>query len=262
MIFSSWDWSSCAHLCIYHWASDWPDLGHLIMTRTGLGSIPPKSHGLAVCRHYFQADNHFSFFHLSDSHFPSLHLCTLSHPPCPQASAHPRVAPNYQGHSCGLSRDVRPWFAVLAVSLKQSPSPTLSLCFPSVLLGQSLTVMLTHSGCGQDQWKDSGWHSVPVGAWLVWPRPWMDLLWAPTRRTWLLGHVTLQVSMQNPFHLSLHQPSSLPIVVMKKLELREGKAFSQGSTANHHLQCTCIYELPRLSRPLWDILAPTTKVLE
>lgn len=38
--------------------------------------------------------------------------------------------------------------------------------------------------------------------------------------------------MQNPCHLALHQTSVLTIVVMEKLELREGKGFIQGGTAS------------------------------
>lgn len=189
----------------------------------------------------------------------------------PQAPAHLGVAPNYQGHSCGLSRDVRPWFAVLAVSLEQNPSSSLTEpLFPirairteQLLTSISpLTARLSHSGCRQDQQKDSRQHKAPVGAWLVWPWPWLDLLEVPTHRICLLGYLTPQVPKQNPSHRSLHQTGILPIVVMKKLELREEKGFIQGSTANHHLQCTGIYELPPLCRPFWGILAPTTKILE
>lgn len=41
-----------------------------------------------------------------------------------------------------------------------------------------------------------------------------------------------------------------PILVVKKLELREGKFHPRG-TASHHLQCTCTYQLPPSSRALW-----------
>lgn len=89
-----------------------------------------------------------------------------------------------------------------------------------------------------------------MGARLVWPWPWLDLLGATTHRNWLRGYLNLHSyvgplnsdsdPMQNHIenHLFLYQIGILPILVMRKLELREGKDFIQGGTANHHLQCT------------------------
>lgn len=53
--------------------------------------------------------------------------------------------------------------------------------------------MLTHSvlSCRRDQWKDTGQPKGPMGAWLVWPWPWLDLLGATTHRNWLRGYLNL-----------------------------------------------------------------------
>lgn len=86
-------------------------------------------------------------------------------------------------------------------------------------------MMLTHYGCKQDQLKDSGQHKALRGPWLLWSWPWLGLLGPTAHKNWLLGHLHLQAPMQNPCDLSLHQTSVLPILMIKKLELREGKGF-------------------------------------
>ena len=68
--------------------------------------------------------------------------------------------------------------------------------------------------------------------------------------------------MQNPCYPSLHQASVPPILVMKKLDLREGKSFIQAAqpitTSRAPASVVCL-PLPEFSR---GILALITKMLK